>query len=252
MNQLRVLPFLASILVAWAATNGGVLAQIKTDGTVGRKTALEGPDFRIDEGLGKRIGKNLFYSFDEFNIRTLGDGTIESATFKGAGDIANVISRGPASTPRGINGLLRSEVGKASFWFINPDGVAFGPNAELDVPGSFHVSTADELRFTDGAKFSAAEPDASTLTVAPPETFGFLGDEAGMIKSSAQRLFVGPKKSVSVVGGSVLLDGSSIEALSGRINVVGIGGSGEVRARDAAITWGTATGKVVLADGSIL
>ena len=42
-------------------------------------------------------------------------------------------------------------------------------------PTVFHVSTADELRFEDGARFSASDPSASTFTVAPPEAFGFLG-----------------------------------------------------------------------------
>ena len=51
----------------------------------------------------------------------------------------------------------------------------FGPNASLDLQGSFHVSTADELRFADGAGFSAADPTACSFTVAAPEAFGFLG-----------------------------------------------------------------------------
>jgi large exoprotein involved in heme utilization and adhesion len=34
----------------------------------------------------------------------------------------------------------------------------FGPDARLDVPGSFHASTADELSFSDGVAFSASDP----------------------------------------------------------------------------------------------
>jgi hypothetical protein len=44
----------------------------------------------------------------------------------------------------------------------------------LDVSGSFHVSTADVLRFADGAQFSAHLGQESVLTTAPPAAFGFL------------------------------------------------------------------------------
>jgi filamentous hemagglutinin family protein len=148
MTPSRVLQLLTPL--ACVAAVYPTFAQIKTDGTIGPKANLKGPDFRIDEKLGRRFGNNLFHSFEPFNIRTLADGTIESATFAGPGELANVISRVTGGDPSEINGLLRSQIGKADFWLINPSGVAFGPNASLDVPGSFHVSTADELRFADG------------------------------------------------------------------------------------------------------
>ena len=59
-------------------------------------------------------------------------------------------------------------------YLLNPSGVMFGPNASLDVRGSFHVSTADYLRLADGGRFSAHLSDTSVLTVAPPAAFGFL------------------------------------------------------------------------------
>ena len=57
---------------------------------------------------------------------------------------------------------------------MNPAGVVFGPTAQLNVEGSFHVTTADYLRMTDGAKFHADTSKASTLSVAPVQAFGFL------------------------------------------------------------------------------
>ena len=69
----------------------------------------------------------------------------------------------------------------ADLYLVNPSGIVFGPGARLDVPGSFHAATADELRFKDGARFSAREPAKGTLTVAAPESFGFLGGRPGAI-----------------------------------------------------------------------
>ena len=52
--------------------------------------------------------------------------------------------------------------------------IVFGPNATVNVSGSFHASTADYLKMSDGAKFQATNPDGSTLSAAPPAAFGFL------------------------------------------------------------------------------
>lgn len=54
----------------------------------------------------------------------------------------------------------------------------FGENAKVDVPAAFHVSTADELKFTDRASFKASKSEQSTLTQAAPEAFGFLGTQS--------------------------------------------------------------------------
>ena len=99
--------------------------------------------------------------------------------------------------------MLRSEIAGANLYLLNPSGVLFGPNASLDVSGSFHVSTADFLRFADGAKFSANLGQESVLTVAPPAAFGFLGNNPAPITIQGSTLQVPGGKALSVVGGDM-------------------------------------------------
>src|ERR671910_3905015 len=167
----RVLSPRLGLLLAALLAAAPVQAQIVTDGTLGPKVSLQGGEIKIGADLGSRRGDNLFHSFEKFGIAAG-----QTATFTGPGDIKNVISRVTGGEVSRINGKLASTVGQADLYFLNPAGVMFGPNARLDVPGSFHVSTAHELRFADGARFSALDKTGSGLTVAPPEAFGFLGD----------------------------------------------------------------------------
>jgi filamentous hemagglutinin family protein len=146
-------------------------AQITTDGTLGQTLNLPGPDYQIGADLGQQHGGNLFHSFQDFNLQPF-----ESATFSGPNQIQNVISRVTGGNPSNIDGTIRLTIPNADFYFLNPYGIMFGPNARLDVQGSFHASTADYLRLEDGGRFDARNPNDSLLTVAPIEAFGFLTD----------------------------------------------------------------------------
>ena len=136
-------------------------AQITLDGSLGPRGPLTGPNYRIGADVGQIRGGNLFHSFGEFNVPTGG-----SATFTGPPTIANIVGRVTGGQRSFIDGLLRSEIAGADLFLLNPSGVMFGPNASLEVRGSFHVSTADLLRFTDGANFFANLGQESVLTVA--------------------------------------------------------------------------------------
>src|SRR5687768_532347 len=135
--SLRLGPPLLTALLAATPVH----AQIVTDGTVGPKVSLSGGEIKIGADLGTRRGDNLFHSFEKFGIATG-----QTATFTGPGAIKNVISRVTGGEVSNIDGKLASTVGQADLYFLNPAGVMFGPNAKLDVPSSFHVSTVHELR----------------------------------------------------------------------------------------------------------
>jgi large exoprotein involved in heme utilization and adhesion len=113
----------------------------------------------------------------------------------------------------------------------------FGPNASLDVQGSFHVSTADELRFADGATFSATNPDASSLTVAAPEAFGFLGGDPADIAVDNSTIRVPGDEPLSIVGGHLSVADSALAAPAGAIHLVSAASPTGVRVTDGVPAW---------------
>jgi filamentous hemagglutinin family protein len=147
-----------------------VPSAIRPDGTLGTTVTQSGNVYNITGGTRPGNGPNLFHSFDRFSV-----GTNDTASFSGPTGIANILSRVTGGQQSIIDGQLQSTIPGANLYLLNPSGVLFGPNASLDVSGSFHVSTADSLRFADGATFSAHMSEKSTLTIAPPAAFGFLG-----------------------------------------------------------------------------
>jgi filamentous hemagglutinin family protein len=222
------LPLVTALLAATP-----VQAQIVTDGSVGPKVSLQGGEIKIGPDLGTRRGDNLFHSFEKFGIATG-----QTATFTGSGDIKNVISRVTGGEVSNIDGKLASRVGQADVYFLNPAGIMFGPNAQLDVPGSFHVSTAHELRFADGARFSALDKTGSGLTVAAPEAFGFLDMPPGRISVDRSRLEIQPGKTLSLAGGDIDIAGGSsptISAGGGTVTLTSIAGVGQSRISDGAV-----------------
>ena len=178
-------------------------AQIITDGSVGPQATLSGPDMTIGADLGSQRGNNLFHSFQQFDIPAQ-----HTATFTGPDTVQNVIGRVTGGNSSRIDGTLRSQVGRADVYLINPAGVVMDPNAQVDVPAALHVSTADELRFPDGAVYSARDPSGSTLTMAAPEAFGFLNPQPAAIQLNGTQLEIKPEQKVSLTAGDIAIRGS--------------------------------------------
>jgi filamentous hemagglutinin family protein len=229
-NQLLLVVFLS--LFSFSTF---VSADMILDGTLGRSGPLQGPDFVIGAEFGQQHGRNLFHSFSRFNLRQG-----ESATFSGPNSVNHIISRVTGGTVSTINGLLRSTIPKADFYFINPAGVMFGEQARLDVQGAFYASTAHSLRLSDGGQFNAVQPENSLLTVAPPEAFGFLepnrqgfeniGGLVGNAPITVQRskLTVPDTQTLSLIGGDITLSQGGLYAPAGYIHLASVASAGEV------------------------
>jgi len=206
-----------------------VLAQhITIDKSFGTAQTLVGPNYTIGPNLGKQVGGNLFHSFRQFSLSNAP--VPESATFTSTGStgaISNVIGRVTGGSPSSVDGAIRSTISGANLYLFNPNGVVFGPHATVNVSGSFHVSTADYLKMSDGAKFQATNPDGSTLSAAPPAAFGFLN--ASPAKISVNGSTLGPVPgTLGLVGGPVSITGGTLSAPAGTIHVTSAAGAGEV------------------------
>ena len=220
------LTVLLSGSLLFAGLRASSLAQVRTaitpDGTLGTTVTQNGTTYTINGGTIK--GPNQFHSFDRLSV-----GTNDTARFSGPTGIANILSRVTGGQQSVIYGRLQSTIPGANLYLLNPSGVLFGPNASLNVTGSFHVSTADFLRFTDGATFSAHLGAQSTLTVAPPAAFGFLGPQPAPLTIQGSMLRVPEGKALSVVGGDVQIEGGTLHAPSGRLQLASVAAPGEVR-----------------------
>jgi filamentous hemagglutinin family protein len=151
---------------------------ITLDGTLGTagNLSLPGPNYEIKAEYGQQAGANLFHSFQQFNIHSG-----ESARFTGPDSVQNIISRVTGGSASWVDGALRSEIPGADFYLLNTAGIMFGPNAALDLGGSFHAGTADYLRFGENERFYTMAQENEVLSVAAPTAFGFLDNDVAAI-----------------------------------------------------------------------
>ncbi|HEV2300900.1 MAG TPA: filamentous hemagglutinin N-terminal domain-containing protein, partial [Stellaceae bacterium] len=213
---LTALAFLAALLPRAAAAQS-----ITIDGTLSPAQTLTGPNYAIAANLGKQVGANLFQSFGKFGLMTG-----ESATFSGPAGIANIIGRVTGGSPSAIDGAIVSAIQGANLFLVNPFGIVFGAHASINVSGSFHASTADYVKLSDGAIFSATNPQGSTFSAAAPAAFGFLNANPPAITVAGSQLAA--NGTLGLVGGPVTITGGSLSAPGGMIHIASAMGPGEI------------------------
>ncbi len=212
------LTFLTPIAQAQTST----IAPDATLPTASRVTSLEGTH-TISKGT--PVGPNLFHSFSDFQL-----GTGDTAHFLNPSRIENILSRVTGSNSSNLFGELRSD-SSANLFFLNPNGVVFGPDATLNINGSFHVSTADSIQLGTGegsGLFSATSPQSDILVSAPPAAFGFLSETPASIQGNNAKLQISEGKVLSVVGGDITITDGSLTAPNGQIVLVSVAGPDSV------------------------
>ena len=222
------------VLAIWPAVASGqstaVVADVANSRALGTTAVQSGTVVTIDGGT--RAGTNLFHSFSQFSVG-VGDTARWVRSAGDAGSLTNVISRVTGGQTSRIAGTLDSTaLPNASFYFINPAGIVFGAGARVNVPAAAYFSTAGELRFADGSQFAVSAPNGSTLSMAPPESFGFLGGQGGIDIQGAGASFAPTTIRLSFSGSSVQLSNPALNLGSrlvvGGLDLIGVGSGVDV------------------------
>ncbi|TAE39153.1 MAG: S-layer family protein [Oscillatoriales cyanobacterium] len=233
------------------------IAQIIPDSTLGAESSRLVPDTinnlpsdRISGGATR--GSNLFHSFRSFNI-----------------GIANIFTRVTGGQPSNILGTL-GVLGNANLFLINPKGIVFGPNARLDLRGSFVASTADSIVFNNGFEFSTTTGQTSPLlTVNIPVGLRFRDNPGTIVNQSTATgtvnlpgtspvaipitervgLAVDKGQTLALIGGDIQIPGGNLTASGGQILLGSVASPGLV---DLALTPGVSgPGNLTLNYGNI-
>jgi filamentous hemagglutinin family protein len=191
----------------------------------------------IDGGTVKN--GNWFHSFSQFSVPIGGEAFFNNVDPA----IQNIITRVTGGSISRIDGILRAN-GTANLFLINPSGIVFGPDAQLNLGGSLIASTANSLRFSDGSAFSAVNPAAAPLLsvsvplglqyganpgrieVQGPGNFLFVNAPPFQIVRDFRPpgLQVQSGQTLALVGGDVLLSGGNVTAADGRVELGSVAG----------------------------
>jgi filamentous hemagglutinin family protein len=158
---------------SWVGIPAKAMAQVTPDGTL--PTSVEQLREIMKINGGERAGNNLFHSFEEFSIPEGMEAVFENAT-----DIENIFTRITGADASTINGILRTQ-GGANFFLVNPNGIIFGENAQLDVGGSFVATTANSIQFEGGTEFAANNSTSEPIiTIDRPIGLNFGGNNGAI------------------------------------------------------------------------
>ena len=205
-------------------------------GNMGTTVTQAGNTSTITGGTRPSNGPNLFHSFGEFGVPTshLANFLNDTAT-----PTSNILGRVTGGNPSTILGTIQTTgFGSANLFLMNPAGIVFGPSASLNVGGSATFTTADYLRLTDGARFTAMPGPADAVHLQRPGGGVWIsGNKPGAITVQGGHLRVSEGHGISLVGGNIEVTAGMLEngttqparisAPGGQINVVSVTGAGE-------------------------
>jgi filamentous hemagglutinin family protein len=203
---LQVKGFSANV-VLWIVSSlvGSEIArsQVVPDLTLPAPSIVQQSGNRFTITGGTSTGQTLFHSLREFSVPTGG-----AAIFNNNLQIRNILTRVTGKAVSNIDGLIQTN-GTANLFLLNPNGIVFGPNATLNLGGSFVATTATQFKFADGSEFSATNPQAPPLlSINVPFGLQFGSQPPVPIQVQGANLAVQTGRTLALVGGEMTIAGS--------------------------------------------
>ncbi|MEC4854020.1 MAG: filamentous hemagglutinin N-terminal domain-containing protein, partial [Jaaginema sp. PMC 1079.18] len=221
-------PLLSATLltsVSWAiSSTNSASAQSITPAADGTGTVITTPDgqtYNITGGTLSGDGANLFQSFEQLNLESG-----EVANFLANPQVQNILGRIVGGDPSMINGLIQVMGGNSNLYLVNPAGIVFGSDAQLNVPASFSATTADRIGFGDRIFNATGNNNYETL-IGNPSSYTFTNPNPGSIVNLGN-LAVNENQNLSLVAGSVVNTGT-LSAPGGNITIAAVPGSNRVQ-----------------------
>ena len=221
---------------------GSVSAQVTPDGTLNTIVSQSGNKFTITNG--SAANSNLFHSFQQFSVPT---GTSAIFDLVNTPNISTIFSRVTGGSISRIDGVIQTinSNSPVSLFLINPSGIVFGPNAQLNIGGSFVGTTANSIKFADGVEFNASKTTAPPLlTINVPVGLQF-GQNSGAIavqnsingiSQNPLGLQVSSGKTLALLGNNINIAGGVLKTVNGSIELGSVQ-SGEVRLSPTSQGW---------------
>ncbi|MBE9032563.1 filamentous hemagglutinin N-terminal domain-containing protein [filamentous cyanobacterium LEGE 11480] len=212
--RLRQLPCISIVwIIGYLAIPTPTQAQLIPDQTIGTtvQDSIATPKTQRISG-GQMLGNSLFHSFTKFNI-----GNQQQVYFNNPQGIQNIFSRVTGNDRSNILGTLGVD-GRANLFLLNPNGFFFGPNAKLDLSGSFTASAGNKFDFGNGQIFAIQTPIKQLLSTNLTPGLQY-GSAQGDITNAAN-LSLKPKQTLTLFGNTIWQQGQ-LTIPSGIIRLLG-------------------------------
>ncbi|WP_310488128.1 filamentous hemagglutinin N-terminal domain-containing protein [Chamaesiphon sp. VAR_69_metabat_338] len=211
------------------------------DPSLGTTVSGSNNNLNITGGLTK--GQTTFHSFTDFSVPTNGQ-----VNFVNPVNTRDIITRVTGSSFSDINGILNTN--GANFFLINPNGITFGPGAQLlNVGKAFASSTANGINLVDGGgrtfTFGTNQSGDALLKVSPSVLFNVaslnIGTGSGAINNFGTLQTANENQYIGLIGGNVNLYGGKIIAPGGRVDIGGLNTAGVVSVNNDGLVFNSTT-----------
>ncbi|ACB51591.1 hypothetical protein cce_2241 [Crocosphaera subtropica ATCC 51142] len=226
MKLIKITKYLVFMLIGLTEINhiNPTLSQSITPANDGTGTIVnqEGNQFNIEGGSLSGDGTNLFHSLEKFGLNRE-----QIANFLANPQIRNILTRIVGGDASIINGLITITGGNPNLFLMNPAGIVFGPNVQLNLPADFTAITATGMGFDNNYWFNAVGTNNYQLLIGDPSQFAFDLTQSGHIINTGN-LTVAEGHNLTLIGNTIVNTGT-LKAPGGNITISAIPGTNRIR-----------------------